>query len=173
MFARSWRIAAAAAFAAGCVGGEAERAGRMRHWQLPGSTAMTIVMATVWAKEKGLDKGKGEGEFKDGFVFSCCLILLLFFGFSFSIQVDWFLIKIKSIVGWASLARLLVQLFKFGGPGVIHQVQVDCLSVISCKISLPVIQIWSLHFCLATIVWESIVATSCIRHWHKTGLQTL
>ncbi len=36
------------------------------------------------SKKKGLDKGKGEGEFKDRFVFSCCLILLLFFGFSFS-----------------------------------------------------------------------------------------
>ena len=36
------------------------------------------------SNKKGLDKGKGEGEFKDGFVFSCCLILLLFFGFSFS-----------------------------------------------------------------------------------------
>ncbi len=35
-------------------------------------------------KKKGLDKGKGEWEFKDGFVFSCCLILLFFFGFSFS-----------------------------------------------------------------------------------------
>ncbi len=36
------------------------------------------------SKKKGLNKGKGEGEFKDGFVFSCCLILLLFFCFSFS-----------------------------------------------------------------------------------------
>ncbi len=42
--------------------------------------------------------------------------------------------------------------------------------VISCKISLPVIQIWSSHFCLAIIVWESIVANSCIWHWHETGL---
>ncbi len=67
-----------------------------------------------------LYKGKGEGEFKDGFVFSCRLILLLFFGFYFSKQVDWFLIKIKSIVGWASLARFLFQLFKFGGQVIIH-----------------------------------------------------
>ncbi len=37
------------------------------------------------SKKKGLDKGKGEGEFKDGFVFSCFLILLLFFGFYFSL----------------------------------------------------------------------------------------
>ncbi len=37
--------------------------------------------------KKGLDKGKGEGELKDGFVLSCCLILLLFFGLPFSMQV--------------------------------------------------------------------------------------
>ncbi len=40
--------------------------------------------ACLSKKKRGLDKGKGEGEFKDGFVFSCCLILLLFFGFYFS-----------------------------------------------------------------------------------------
>ncbi len=59
-------------------------------------------------------------------------------------QVDWLLIKFKSIVGWSPLA----------------------------KISLLVIQIWSSHFCLAIIVWESVVTNSCIQHWHKTGLQT-
>ncbi len=37
--------------------------------------------------KKGLDKGKGEGELKDGFVFLCFLIFLLFFGLSFSMQV--------------------------------------------------------------------------------------
>jgi hypothetical protein len=62
----------------------------------------------------GLDKGKGEGELKDGFVFSCCHILLLFFGLPFSMQVNWFLIKIKSIVGWASLAKYRFQPSKFG-----------------------------------------------------------
>ncbi len=31
---------------------------------------------------------------------------------------------------------------------------------------------WSSHFCLAIIVWELIVANSCIWHWHETGLQT-
>ncbi len=40
------------------------------------------------------------------------------------------------------------------------------------NISLSVIQIWSSHFCLAIIVWESIVANCCIRHWHETGLGT-
>ncbi len=36
------------------------------------------------SKKRGLDKGKGEGGFKDGFVFLCCLILILVFGFPFS-----------------------------------------------------------------------------------------
>ncbi len=58
-------------------------------------------------------------------------------------QVDWFYIKFKLTV----------------------------LSVIFYKISLPVIQIWWSHFCLAIIVWESMVANSCIQHWHKTGLR--
>ncbi len=59
-------------------------------------------------------------------------------------QIDWLLIKFKSIVGWSSLAKIFLQ----------------------------VIQIWSSHFCLAIVVWESTVANSCIWHWHKTGLQT-
>jgi hypothetical protein len=40
------------------------------------------------SKKKGLNKGKEEGKLKDGFVFSCCHILLLFFGLPFSMQVD-------------------------------------------------------------------------------------
>ncbi len=42
------------------VWGGGERAGRMHLWQLPGWTAMTIVMATVWAK-KGVGQGKRRG----------------------------------------------------------------------------------------------------------------
>ncbi len=91
----------------------------------------------------------------------------------FFFNVGWLIsYQDKSTVGRASLERFLFQSFEFGGQVIIHQVQVDCLLVISCKISLPVIQIWSLHFCLAIIVWESIVANSCIWHWHETGLQT-
>jgi hypothetical protein len=45
-------------------------------------------MAMMIGQNKGLDKGKREGEFKHGFVFSCYLILLLFFGFYFLMQVD-------------------------------------------------------------------------------------
>ncbi len=39
-------------------------------------------------RKKVLDKEKGQGELKDGFVFSCCLILLLFCGLPFSMQVN-------------------------------------------------------------------------------------
>jgi hypothetical protein len=38
--------------------------------------------------KKGVGQGKRRGELKDGFVFSCCLILLLFFGLPFSMQAD-------------------------------------------------------------------------------------
>ncbi len=65
----------------------------------------------------------------------------------------------------------LLNLFKTGRL-ILYQVQVNCWTGFFCKISLPVVQIWSSHFCLAIIVWESTVANSCIWHWHKTGLQT-
>ncbi len=74
----------------------------------------------------------------------CIIIGSLDWVIEASRQVDWFHIKFKSIVGLLSLA----------------------------KIYLSFIQIWSLHFCLAIIVWESTVADSCIWHWHKTKLQT-
>ncbi len=93
------------------------------------------------SKIGGLDKGKGEGKFKDGFVFSCCLILLLFLAFIFQCRLIDFLsrssqlfdglllqdfsfsrsnsvvellfIKFKSTVYWLSLARFLFQSSKF------------------------------------------------------------
>ncbi len=74
---------------------------------------------------------------------------------------------------FASLLEVWIELLKQWGRSIdLHQIQVNCLLVITCKISLPVIQIWSSHFCLAIIVWESIVANSCILHWHETGFQT-
>jgi hypothetical protein len=51
---------------------------------------MTIAMVIVWAKY-GLDKEKERRNWKMGLFFSCCLILLLFFGLSFSMQVNWIL----------------------------------------------------------------------------------
>ncbi len=67
-----------------CCGlsGGGERAGRMHHWRLLGWTAMTIVMATVWAK-KGLDKGRGEGDLKMGLFFHAVLFFYCFLVFLF------------------------------------------------------------------------------------------
>ncbi len=107
MFARSWRIPTSPAFAVGCWGG-GEEEGR------PHGMVMTIIMAIVWAK-KGLDKGIGEGELKDGFVLSCCPILILFFGLPFSMQ----------------FVRLIS-----------YQDQVNCWTGFTYKISLPVVQTW-------------------------------
>ncbi len=117
-----------------------ERAGRMRCCRSLGWTAMAIAIATVWGK-KGLDKGEGEGELKDGFFFMLFYFVMVF---------------------WLALFN--------AGQLISYQDQVNCWTGFSCKISLPVIQIWSSHFCLAIIVWESTVAYSCIRHWHKTGI---
>ncbi len=106
----------------GCLGWGGE--GRLHaHWRSLGWMALTIVMATVWAK-KGLDKGKGEGEFKDGFVFSCCLILLFFWLFFFN-------------VGWL----------------ISYQDQVNCWTGFSCKISFLVIQIWWLSYYSSSSSW--------------------
>jgi hypothetical protein len=60
---------------------------------------------------KGVGQGGGEGELEDGFDFSCCLILLLFF--------------------WLTVFN--------AGQLILYQVQVNCWTGFSCKISLPVI----------------------------------
>ncbi len=49
-------------------------------------------------REKGVGQGGGEGELKDGIVFSCCLILILFF--------------------WLTLVN--------AGQLILYQVQVNC-----------------------------------------------
>ncbi len=118
-------------------------------------TAMAMAIATVWRK-KGLDKGGGEGEWKDGFVFIHC------FHFEGGGE-DCFMLSYFVIVFPLSLFN--------AGWLISYQVQVNCWTVISCKISL-LVQIWSSNFCFSIIVWESTVANSCIGHWHETGLQT-
>jgi hypothetical protein len=77
-------------FRAGEGGRGGERAGCMHHWRSLQWTVMTIAMVIVWAKKR-LNKEKGEKELKDGLFFSCCLILLLLFCLSFSMQVNQFL----------------------------------------------------------------------------------
>ncbi len=71
--------------------------------------------------KKVLDKEKGQGELKDVFVFSCCLILLLFFGLPFSMQVDWFMLLLPraaiTIVLKKRLVNSLIYIFYFVGSG--------------------------------------------------------
>ena len=139
---RSWRMVAAAAFAAGCVG-----------WGREGRPHASLAIAGLdghdncngnWlSKKRGWTREKERGDWKMG----------LFFMFSYFVIVFWLI-------------------FFNAGLLISYQDQVNFWTGFSCKISLPVIQIWSSHFCWAIIVWESIVANSCIRHWHETGLQT-
>jgi hypothetical protein len=77
------RIAAAAAFAAGCLGG-GEREDRTCHWQLPSWMVMTNLMATVWQK-KGWTREKERGNLLMGLFFSCCLSLLFFLFLFFNV----------------------------------------------------------------------------------------
>ncbi len=124
MFARSWRIAAAAAFAADCVGWGRE--GRPHaSLEIAGLDGNDNCNGDCLSKKKGLDKGKGEGEFKNGFVFSCCLIFgIVFWLFFFN-------------VGWLNS----------------YQDQVNCWMGFSCKISLSVFQIWWLRFYSSSSSW--------------------
>jgi hypothetical protein len=54
----------------------------MRCWWSLQWTVMKIAMVTVWAK-KGLDKKKGEGEMKDGFVFFMLSYFVIVFWLTF------------------------------------------------------------------------------------------
>ncbi len=144
-FAGSLRLATTAASAAGCW----EGGGGWPHAALL-VVRMAMAIATVWEKE-GLAKGEREGKLKDGFVYIHC--------FHFDggekncFMLSYFVIV---ILAYPFQCRLLI----------LCQVLVYCWTGFSCKISLPVIQIWSSHFCLAIIVWEFTVANSCIEHWH-------
>ncbi len=54
----------------------------MRCWRSSQWTAMKIAMVTVCAKN-GLDKEKGEGELKDGFVFFMLSYFVIVFWLTF------------------------------------------------------------------------------------------
>ena len=45
----------------------------------------------LFEQKRGWTRNKERRNWKMGLFFSCCLILLLFFGLSFSMQVNWFL----------------------------------------------------------------------------------
>ncbi len=118
MFARSWRIATATAFAVGCVGWGRE--GRPHaSLEIAGLDSDDNCNGGCLSKKKGLDKGKGEVEFKERSVF---------FMLSYFVIVFWLLF--------------------FNVDGLIsYQDQVNCWMGFSCKISLSVVQIrWSSYY---------------------------
>jgi hypothetical protein len=65
-------------------------------------------------EQKGVGQGKRKGGIERWVCFFMLSYFVIVFGLPFWMQVDWFLIKIKSIVGWASFARFLFQSSKFG-----------------------------------------------------------
>ncbi len=86
------------------------------------------------SKKGGWSRGE-EGEWKDGFIFIHCIHFWWRGGRLFHAVLF-------------SYCFLCLSLFNSGWL-ILYQVQVNCWTFISCKISLPV-KIWSSHFCLAT-----------------------
>ncbi len=112
MFARSWRITAAVAFAVGCVG-----------WGREGRPHASLVITGLdgndncngncLSKKRGWTREKERGNLK----------MSLFFHVSYFVIVFWL---IFFNVGWL----------------ISYQDQVNCWMGFSCKISLSAIQIW-------------------------------
>ncbi len=117
MFARSWRIASAAAFAVGCVG-------RGREGRLHASLAIAGLEGDdncngdCLSKKRGWIREKERGDLKIGLFFHAVLLCYCFWLLFFN-------------VGWL----------------ISYQDQVNCWTGFSCKSSLSVIQIWwSSHY---------------------------
>ncbi len=143
MFARSWRIPTAAAFATGCLGGGGEGEGRPHaSLAIAGLDGNVNRNCNCLSKKRGWTREKERGNLKMGlffyavlfcycflaFLFQCRLIdflsrlsrlmdglLLQDFSFSHSnLVVSLLFIKFKSTVYRLSLARFLFQSSKFG-----------------------------------------------------------
>jgi hypothetical protein len=79
-------------------------------------------------RKKGVGQGKRRGGLKDGFDFSCCLILLLFFGLPFQCRLIDFLSRSSQL-----LDGLLLQDFSSSRPNLVitfllsnYSVRVNC-----------------------------------------------
>ena len=138
MFARSWRIAAAAAFAAGCLGWG--RKGRSHVSLIAGLDGNDNRNGNCLSKKRGWTREKERGNLKMGLFFHAvlfcyCFLAFLFqcrsidflsrssqlfdglflqdFSFSHSnLVVDLSFIKFKLTVCWLSFSRFLYQLSK-------------------------------------------------------------
>jgi hypothetical protein len=78
--------------------------------------------------KKGLDRGKGEGELKDGFDFSCCFFCYCFLACLFQCRLVDFLSRSKQL-----LDKLLLQDFSSSCPNLVitfllsnYGVRVNC-----------------------------------------------
>ncbi len=123
MFARSWRIATATAFAAGCLG-----------WRGEGRPHVLLAIA-------GLDdddncngdclnkKGVGQGKRRGGIQRWVCFFMLSFF----------------VIVFWLFFFNV--------GRLISYQDQVNCWMGFSCKISFSAIQIWWSSYYSSSSSW--------------------
>ncbi len=165
---KTWKIAAAAAFAVGCVswGREGRPHASLAITGLDGNDNCN---GDCLSKKRGWTREKERGNLKMGLSFHAVLFCYCFLFFIFQCRLIDFLSRSSQL-----LDGLLLQDFSFScSNSVVELLSIKFIYWLSlANLSLPVIQIWSLHFCLAIIVWQSIVANSCIRHWHKTGLQT-
>ena len=112
MFVRSWIIAAAAAFAASCVGWGRE--GRLHvSLEIAGLDSNDNCNGNCLSKKRGWTREKEWGNLKMHLIFHAVLFCYFFWLLFFN-------------VGWL----------------ISYQDQVNCWTGFSCKISLSVIQIW-------------------------------
>ena len=112
MFVRSWRITAATAFAAGCLG-----------WGGEGRPHASLVIAGLDGNDNCngdclSKKGVGQGKRRGGIERWVCFLMLSYF----------------VIVFWLFFFNV--------GCLISYQDQVNCWMGFSCKISLSIVQIW-------------------------------
>ncbi len=116
MFARSWRIATAAAFAAGCVG-----------WGREGRPHASLAIAGLdcndncngncLSKKKGWTREKERGSLKMGLFFHAVLFCYCFSAFLFQCRLVDFLSRSSQL-----LDRLLLQDFSFSRSNLVVKV---------------------------------------------------
>ncbi len=124
MFMRSWRITAAAAFVAGCLGGGGE--GRLHaSLGITGLDSNDNHNGNCLSKKRGWTREKERGSLKMGLFFHAVFVVIDFWLFFFN-------------VGWLISS---------------YQDQVNCWMGFSCKISLSVIQIWWSIYYSSSLSW--------------------
>ncbi len=123
MFTRSWKIAAATAFATGCLGwgGESRPHASLAIAGLDGDDNSN---GNCLSKKRGWTREKERGNLKMGLFLMLFYFVIVFWLFVFN-------------VGWL----------------ISHQDQVNCWRGFSCKISLSVVQIWWSSYYSSSSSW--------------------